>query len=212
MNEDDIKTIRQSFTNPFREDLPKPHKNQFGHTVIGEEKVIDTTNIKVKLNDFGEVVAEGEDILSTPSMQNFIENFGRPVSDLEKIEALNPTDPMQNLISNNMSAKNVNILDLISELDQMESGGESSNIHPVSTTKRENNLFVPGPDGMVQVDQNTKVGWHKSCLNKDCLYGLPKDAKFCMKCGTAQMPKFCTECGFNFPGMEKFCPDCGTKR
>jgi predicted nucleic acid-binding Zn-ribbon protein len=26
------------------------------------------------------------------------------------------------------------------------------------------------------------------------------------------MPKFCTECGYSFPGMEKFCPDCGTKR
>ena len=52
----------------------------------------------------------------------------------------------------------------------------------------------------------------KSCLNKDCLYGLPKEAKFCLKCGTAQMPKFCTECGFSFPGMEKFCPDCGNKR
>jgi hypothetical protein len=28
----------------------------------------------------------------------------------------------------------------------------------------------------------------------------------------AQMPKFCTECGYSFPGMEKFCPDCGNKR
>jgi membrane protease subunit (stomatin/prohibitin family) len=44
------------------------------------------------------------------------------------------------------------------------------------------------------------------------MYDLPKDAKFCLKCGTAQMSKFCTECGYNFPGMEKFCPDCGNKR
>jgi RNA polymerase subunit RPABC4/transcription elongation factor Spt4 len=44
------------------------------------------------------------------------------------------------------------------------------------------------------------------------MYILPKDAKYCLKCGTAQMPKYCTECGYSFPGMEKFCPDCGTKR
>jgi membrane protease subunit (stomatin/prohibitin family) len=52
----------------------------------------------------------------------------------------------------------------------------------------------------------------KSCANEKCLYGLPKEATFCLKCGTYQAPKFCTECGFKFPGMEKFCPDCGTKR
>jgi RNA polymerase subunit RPABC4/transcription elongation factor Spt4 len=52
----------------------------------------------------------------------------------------------------------------------------------------------------------------KNCANENCLYALPIDAKFCLKCGTAQLAKFCTECGFQFPGMEKFCPDCGNKR
>jgi len=44
------------------------------------------------------------------------------------------------------------------------------------------------------------------------MYGLPVDAKFCLKCGTAQLARFCTGCGFNFVGEEKFCPDCGNKR
>jgi len=52
----------------------------------------------------------------------------------------------------------------------------------------------------------------KSCVNSQCMYGLPVDAKFCLKCGTAQLARFCTGCGFNFAGEEKFCPDCGNKR
>jgi RNA polymerase subunit RPABC4/transcription elongation factor Spt4 len=65
---------------------------------------------------------------------------------------------------------------------------------------------------MVEESSNIAPEWFKNCLNKDCMYNLPKDAKFCLKCGTAQLPKFCSECGFSFPGMEKFCPDCGKKR
>jgi RNA polymerase subunit RPABC4/transcription elongation factor Spt4 len=52
----------------------------------------------------------------------------------------------------------------------------------------------------------------KNCANENCLYALPIDAKFCLKCGTAQLAKFCVECGFKFLAMEKFCPDCGNKR
>jgi RNA polymerase subunit RPABC4/transcription elongation factor Spt4 len=52
----------------------------------------------------------------------------------------------------------------------------------------------------------------KACCNSDCLYALPKDAKFCLKCGTPQLTKFCIECGHKFSSLEKFCPDCGTKR
>ena len=63
---------------------------------------------------------------------------------------------------------------------------------------------------------NTKTGLIKDnskvCSNSDCLCHLPKEAKFCLECGNAQMTKFCTECGYQFPGSEKFCPECGTKR
>ena len=82
----------------------------------------------------------------------------------------------------NISANGVNIADLISELDEMD-----------GTTERK----------QIEI---------KNCLNQDCKYNLPKDAKFCLKCGTPQMSKFCTECGYSFPGTEKFCPDCGNKR
>jgi len=79
----------------------------------------------------------------------------------------------------------VNIADLISELDEMD----GTNVRK----SNDNKLF-------------------KNCSNKDCLYSLPKDAKFCLKCGLSDAKQFCTECGYNFPGMEKFCPDCGNKR
>jgi hypothetical protein len=79
----------------------------------------------------------------------------------------------------------VNLASLISELDDMD-----------GTSER----------------KQSENHWFKNCLNQDCMYNLPKDAKFCLKCGTAQLPKFCTECGFKFPGAEKFCPDCGNKR
>ena len=59
---------------------------------------------------------------------------------------------------------------------------------------------------------NKSIQNYKECMNKDCLYSLPKDANFCLKCGYPQLKKFCSECGFNFKAEEKFCPDCGTKR
>jgi RNA polymerase subunit RPABC4/transcription elongation factor Spt4 len=74
-------------------------------------------------------------------------------------------------------------------------------------------FFKPESSNVLIPEEASNIDAHfKSCLNKQCLYGLPKDAKFCLKCGTAQLSQFCTECGYNFPGMEKFCPDCGTKR
>ena len=85
----------------------------------------------------------------------------------------------------NTSKGSKTIAELISELDEMDGTFERR--------QTENHNF-------------------KSCSNENCLYDLPVDAKFCLKCGTAQMPKFCTECGFHFMNEEKFCPDCGTKR
>ena len=75
-------------------------------------------------------------------------------------------------------------------------------------------FLKPESSNFLTVEESNNIAStvYKSCLNKQCLYGLPKDAKFCLKCGTAQLSQFCTECGYSFPGMEKFCPDCGTKR
>jgi hypothetical protein len=67
-------------------------------------------------------------------------------------------------------------------------------------------------DGSKKQEKPSSIIHNRRCVNKDCCYELPSEAKFCMKCGTAQLSLFCTECGFKFSALEKFCPDCGTKR
>lgn len=194
MDEKDIKELRHSFTNPFRDDLPKPKVNQFGHTILSDkESDIDLSNYNLEMDESGQVVANlNQSLFDSPQMSNWIKSRQNE----PEIEAVDPEPSKPQIISNK-----VDIATLISELNEMD--GYSQKLKPSS-------------DGMIQIDENTKIGWSgenfKSCLNKDCMCNLPKDAKFCMKCGTAQMSKFCTECGYNFPGMEKFCPDCGNKR
>lgn len=198
MDEEQLKSLRASFTNPFREDMPKPKVNKFGHTVLGDEKELQDHEIDLKIDEFGALNAEPKNsVFDSPEFQKWAEN--RPNQEVlepelsvqEEIEEVNPIQ------QNEILAR------LLNELDEMDGTSKKFKAYP-------------NPDGTVQIDPNTKVGFGfedaKSCLNKDCLYALPKDAKFCLKCGTPQMPKFCTECGFHFPGMEKFCPDCGTKR
>lgn len=199
MNEEEIKSLRHSFTNPYREDLPKPKKNQFGHTVLnsnGED--INLENFDLSFDESGQVKASSKDYWVT-KLQS---------SDLAEIEPENEefVHPSADIIPTNIIADNSNktnlISTLLSELDDMDGTSQKIKSQPTS-------------DGNVQVNPIPKVGQfeaNKSCLNKDCLCSLPKEAKFCLKCGTPQMPKFCTECGYNFPGMEKFCPDCGNKR
>jgi len=182
MDEDQIKVLRHSFTNPHREDLPKPKVNKFGHTVLGDEKKMSDQEIDLKINEFGDVSAEPkQSLFDSPEFQKWAEN--QPVYNQSEPEE--PVREVQNSENSSMSSNSVDIAALISELDDMDGTSERK--------QSGNQLF-------------------KNCLNHACMYNLPKDAKFCLKCGTAQMPKFCTECGFNFPGLEKFCPDCGTKR
>lgn len=195
MDAEEIKKLRASFTNPYREDLPKTHKNQFGHTILGNERDVDTSLVSPKIDENGVVIAEpNRFIADSPQLQEWAENhavFGYPEFeeqdfDLPKIEKVS--------ISANKS-----IADLISELDEMDGTSKNPAIQkPVIRAKSDNSDIQPDNS--------------KSCSNKDCICSLPKEAKFCMNCGCAQMPKFCTECGYSFPGLEKFCPDCGSKR
>jgi RNA polymerase subunit RPABC4/transcription elongation factor Spt4 len=179
MDEDQIKVLRHSFTNPHREDLPKPKVNKFGHTVLGDEKEMADQEIDLKINEYGDVSAEPkQSLFDSPEFQKWAEN--QPILNTSELEMEEETEHQSKINPNT-----VNIAHLISELDEMDG--------TIERIQDENQCF-------------------KNCLNQSCMYSLPKDAKFCLKCGTAQMPKFCTECGYTFPGMEKFCPDCGNKR
>lgn len=186
MSDEEIKKqLRHSFTNPFREDLPKPKINQFGHTILTDNEIeeVDLSSFKVEQNPDGSV-SLNKDILNA-----FASNY-MPGNDQED------------------DAEEVNIIpiksdlfgQLISELDDLKEDKSKPFMKPESS-----NVLMA--EECSNINTNSK-----SCLNKQCLYALPKDAKFCLKCGTAQLAQFCTECGYGFPGMEKFCPDCGTKR
>lgn len=203
MDEQEIKSLRHSFTTSKKEEATKVSKNQFGHTILGDNNILDVTNVKLAINNEGEVEANSE---------GWLENDELIAKLSESLNLENETplsvqtimDSQKATIQPHLEGRSI-YTELMSELDDLANFNAG--------------IVKPKPqsssDIFIQVDNNTKIGWtntNKSCLNKDCMYGLPKDAKFCMKCGTAQMPKFCTECGYSFPGMEKFCPECGTKR
>lgn len=179
MNEDDIKKLRHSFTNPYKEDMPKFKVNQFGHTILNsEENNIDIDSVEVKIDEFGEIKAEAKtSLFDNPNMISFFDklahNSKQESVEEETIQSM-PNDDIYGL--------------LLSELDEMDG------------TKKQNKV-IPSPVKNV-----------KNCTNKNCSFELPKEANYCMKCGTAQLSKFCAECGFSFKADEKFCPDCGTKR
>jgi RNA polymerase subunit RPABC4/transcription elongation factor Spt4 len=193
MDEEKIKSLRATFTTSSANEFLAPTKNKFGHTVLNNsDNNINEETTEVEIDSEGLVSANPK--YSVFDSKEFNE-FAEKIINSETHEDLEEVEPVE--------IKTVDLASLISELDEMD--GTSNKFKPYQN-----------PDGSLQIDPNTSLNWRhdltKSCANKDCLYALPKDAKFCMKCGTAQMPKFCTECGYNFPGMEKFCPDCGTKR
>lgn len=200
MDDQEIKNLRHSFTTSKKEESSKVKKNQFGHTILGDENLIDVSNIKVALNDNGEIEANSDGWLENNELISKLTEslISEPPSPLSVQSILDAEKP---IIQPHLEGRSI-YANLMSELDDLaNSNAGFGKAAPISNV-----------DVFVQVENNNHSASSKSCLNKECMYALPKEAKFCMKCGTAQLPKFCTECGFNFLGLEKFCPDCGTKR
>jgi RNA polymerase subunit RPABC4/transcription elongation factor Spt4 len=138
--------------------------------------------IDFKIDEFGALSAEPKQSLFDSPE---FQKWAENQPNAKTVEPEEQATGSQILEKSSILPNSVNIADLISELDEMDGTNER---------------------------KQTEEQWYKNCLNKDCMYNLPKDAKFCLECGTHQLPKFCTECGYSFPGMEKFCPDCGKKR
>ena len=152
MSEEDIKKLRHSFTNPFREDLPKPKINQFGHTILTDNDIceLDLSEFKIEQNPDGSVS------LNKPLMQNFMDTYVQQA----KPESEN-SEVFVNPIENDLLTK------LISELDDMK--------------EDKSKPFISKPSSKTTVDKKASVQKpedFKSCFNKDCMYCLPIDAKF----------------------------------
>lgn len=187
-SEDKIKELRHSFTKSVREELETPVKNQFGHTVLNpSEGNVDLSKMNLSIGETGEPRADLKtSIFESEQFQDWLKTSGKVAQseDSEPEMIQEPIDPRKELISS-----------LMSELDDLD-----MEIKPQPSTMR------------VVKKEEVERSQYKSCSNPECLYGLPLEAKFCLKCGFPQLKKFCTECGFHFKTEEKFCPDCGTKR
>jgi RNA polymerase subunit RPABC4/transcription elongation factor Spt4 len=182
MNEEEIKKLRFSFSNQ-KDDMAMPVTNQFGHTILG------STNEKKDLDDFDLSIDEtGE---AKAQLKQSVLDSPEFIKWLEKQQNSEVIEePKEEIQVEQEDSRNLFISGLISQLDDLS----------------------PKTQKVKPVEENVIVQHSKSCFNKSCLYALPKDAKFCLKCGTAQLAQFCTECGYNFKDLEKFCPDCGNKR
>jgi RNA polymerase subunit RPABC4/transcription elongation factor Spt4 len=192
MSEEEIKSLRFSFTNPYREDLPKHRVNQFGHTILSENEDFNPADMNIEVDENGEISANPKmSILDSEQFSKLVDrHMNQNDFQPDDIEPVDVRTVESDLLTR-----------LIAELDDIKEDKSKPFLKPESS-----NIHI------VEESSNIASTGYKSCLNKQCLYGLPKDAKFCLKCGTAQLSQFCTECGYSFPGMEKFCPDCGTKR
>ena len=139
MNEEEIKTLRHSFTNPYREDLPKPKKNQFGHTVLnsnGED--IDLQNFDLSFDESGQVKASSNDYWLDKIENSNLPSI-EPNSEVDQMASQREVIPT-NLTVSSVKPNNINIADLLSELDEMD--GTSKKKFEENYIKIRNKRFI----------------------------------------------------------------------
>lgn len=175
MNEDDIKKLRHSFTNPYREDLPQPKKNQFGHTILGgNETEVDTSEIEVKIDELGQVRADmRHSLVDSPK-----------VSEWAKKQGLNGTSEIEVETEEEQVIHKPNIYaSLLSELDEMD-GSKKQEKPPLVIYNRK----CVNKDCCSELPSEAKF-----CMN--C--GTAQLSLFCTECGFKfpGVEKFCPDCG-----------------
>ena len=75
MEEDNIKSLRASFTNPHREDMPKPLINKFGHTILNGTAPTQESEMNLNFDESGAIVAEPkQSLFDSPEFQKWAEN------------------------------------------------------------------------------------------------------------------------------------------
>jgi RNA polymerase subunit RPABC4/transcription elongation factor Spt4 len=176
MDDEQIKVLRHSFTNPHREDLPKPKVNKFGHTVLGDEMEMAEQEIDIKIDEFGALTAEPkQSLFDSPEFQKWAEK--QPILKSSEPEMEEEKEHQQTI-----SPNTVNIADLISELDEMDGTTQHK--------QAENQWFksCANKDCMYNLPKDAKF-----CL--EC--GTAQMPKFCTECGFSfpAMEKFCPDCG-----------------
>jgi RNA polymerase subunit RPABC4/transcription elongation factor Spt4 len=176
MDEEQIKSLRHSFTNPHREDLPKPKVNKFGHTILGDEKVMQESEIDLKIDELGNISADPkQSLFDSPQFQKWVEN--QP-----NTKTPEPEEPVQKEEKLNIHTNNVIIANLLSELDEMDGTAERKQ----AKDQCYKNCF--NKDCMYNLPKDAKF-----CL--EC--GTAQIPKYCTECGYSfpGMEKFCPDCG-----------------
>ena len=125
MSEEEIKSLRYSFTNPYREDLPKHRVNQFGHTILSENEDFKPAEMNIEVDDNGEISANPKmSILDSEQFSRLVDShLNQNEFQPEDIEPVSVQPVESGLLSR-----------LIAELDDIKE----------DKTKP----FIPGPDGL----------------------------------------------------------------
>ena len=114
MDEEQIKSLRHSFTNPHREDLPKPKVNKFGHTILGDEKQLSESEVDIKIDELGNISADPkQSLFDSVEFQKWMVNQPNSATS-EPERSIHQEEKV------NISPNNVIIANLLSELDEMD--------------------------------------------------------------------------------------------